>query len=144
MNNKSQRDKIRSVLFAIQASSVPVKMRNLKIGYNLENAIKNSGLVVKQGGHVVWNKGKFITENIVDQIYQDSYELGVKYREELKKKEEQQFKLFAQSVNNQVGQITDVAEDSKGIQIEFEQTTKAEKRLKIAGLLRQIAEILEN
>lgn len=142
-NNKNQKDKIRSVLFAIQASNIPVKLRNLKIGYNLEHAIAKSGVVVKQKGYVVWNKGKFITESLVDQIFEDSYTLGVKYREELKKKEQEQFKLFVESANKPVGTITDIKEDSKGIQIEFEQSSKQSKRIEIASLFRQIADILE-
>lgn len=142
-NNKNQKDKIRSVLFAIQASNIPVKMRNLKIGYNLEHAITKSGVVVKQGGYVLWNKGKFITESLVDQIFEDSYNLGVKYREELKKREQEQFKLFAESANKPVALITNIKEEPKGIQIEFEQSPKASKRVEIAVLLRQIADILE-
>jgi hypothetical protein len=142
-NNKNQKDKIRSVLFAIQAANVPLKMRHLRIGYNLEQAIRNSGVVIKAGNGVIWNKGKFITESLVDQIFEDSYNLGVQYREQAKKKEEQQFKFFVESSNKPVGTITDVKEDSKGIQIEFEQSSKQSKRIEIASLLRQIADILE-
>lgn len=142
-NNKNQKDKIRSVLFAIQAANVPLKMRHLRIGYNLEQAIRNSGVVIKAGNGVIWNKGKFITESLVDQIFEDSYNLGVKYREQAKKKEEQQFKFFVESANKPVGTITDIKEDPKGIQIEFEQSSKQSKRTEIGSLLRQIADILE-
>lgn len=145
-NNKNQKDKIRSVLFAIQAANVPLKMRHLRIGYNLEQAIRNSGVVIKAGNGVIWNKGKFITESLVDQIFEDSYNLGVQYREEAKKKEEHQFKFpldiadirpFVESVNKES------KEEPKGIQIEFEQSSKQSKRIEIASLLRQIADILE-
>lgn len=143
MNNKNQKDKIRSVLFAIQAANAPLKMRDLRIGANLQKAIKSTGVISKIGDAVIWNKGRHITERLVDQIFEHSFKLGMKYREQAKKKAEQEFKLFAESVNKPVGTITDIKEDAKGIQIEFEQTPKASKRLEIAVLLRQIADILE-
>lgn len=142
-NNKNQKDKIRSVLFAIQAANVPIKMQDLRIGANLQKAIKSTGVISKVGYGIIWNKGKHITESLVDQIFEHSYKLGIKYREQAKKKEEQDFKFFVESANKPLGTITDIKEDSKGIQIEFEQSSKQSKRIEIASLLRQIADILE-